>query len=200
MIKMKVNRWKWIGIGSILVIAAMLITVLVTPPLRSAITQISGLAVAQSAIQWNNVKDAAVGDAQTNGLMAVHPYFYDPVGATSNRLRGTAGGFLSISLPSTGVLTLLNAVAAPTIGATNNITTTFPTDMTWEIVVTGAPANQTTNLEGSIDGTNFYILDTSIITTSEMRHVALKPVLYVRGNCTVLPGGTVTVRFVGKGN
>lgn len=185
-----------------LVIAAMLITVLVTPPLKSAITQISGLAVAQSSIQWNNVKDAAVGDAQTSGLMANGMYVYDATGAVWNRMRGSASGVLSISLPSTGLLTLLNAVAAPTVGATNNVTTTFPTDMTWELRVAGVVATQTTNLEGSIDGTNFYVLDTSTVVTNEMRHVALKPILYIRANCTGVGagGGTITVRFVGKGN
>lgn len=96
------RKWKWIGIGSILVIAAMLITVLVTPPLRSAITQISGLAVAQSSIQWNNVKDAAVGDAQTNGLMANGMYVYDPTGAVWNRMRGTAAGVINVSVDTSG--------------------------------------------------------------------------------------------------
>jgi hypothetical protein len=196
------KKWKWIAIGSILVIAAMVMTILITPPLRSAITQISGLAVAQSSIQWNNVKDAAVGDAQTLGLLAEGPYVYDPVGATWNRMRGTASGVLSTSLPSTGMLTLLNAVAAPTVGTTQDVSATFPTDMTWELVVAGAVATQTTNLEGSIDNSHWYTLDTSTTTSAEMRHVALKPILYIRGNCTGVGagGGTITVRYIGKGN
>lgn len=199
-------KWKTIReilkIASISLISGLIVVMMSIGVIRSQITQISGLAVAQSPIQWNNVKDAAVGDAQTSGLLATGNYVYDPTGATWNRMRGTAAGVMSVSLPSTGLLTLLNAIAAPTVGATNNVSTTFPTDMTWQLIVTGVVATQTTNLEGSIDGTNFFILDTSTVIISEMRHVALKPVLYIRGNCTGVGagGGTITVKFVGKGN
>lgn len=196
------RKLKIAGAISSIIVTACLLVLLISPTIRSQIMSISGLAVAQSPIQWNNVKDVATGDAQTNGLMAVGPYLYDPVGATWNRMRGTASGTLLFSLPSTGLLSLLTTVAAPTIGATNDITSTFPSKMTWEIVVAGVLANQTTNLEGSIDGTNFYVLDTSTTITAEMRHVAFKPILYVRGNCTIVGagGGTVTVRFIGGGN
>ena len=194
------RKLKIAGSISTIIMTAFLLVLLISPTIRSQIMSISGLAVAQSSIQWNNVKDAAVGDAQTSGLLASGQYVYDATGATWNRMRGSASGVMSVSLPSTGLLTLLNAVAAPTVGATNNISTTFPSKMTWEIVITGAPANETTLLEGSINGTTWYTLDTSTTTTSEMRHVGLKPITYIRANCTVLPSGTCTVRFLGGGN
>ena len=188
--------------AGLLIIIGFSIAILCIAPLRSQIQSIAGLAVAQTPIRWNNVKDAAVGDAQINGLLATGPYLYDPVGAQWNRMRGTAGGALSISLPSTGLLALLTAVAAPTVGGTNDISATFPSKMTWEIVVTGVLASQNTNLEGSINGTTWYVLDNSATIASEMRHVVNKPIQYVRANCTAVGagGGTVTVRFIGGGN
>lgn len=53
---------------------------------RTAITELVGLAVAQSSITWNNVKDAAAGDNLTNGLLAGALYFYD--GTNFDRARG----------------------------------------------------------------------------------------------------------------
>jgi hypothetical protein len=196
------RKLKIAGAISTIIMTAFLLVLLISPTIRSQIMSISGLAVAQSSIQWNNVKDAAVGDAQTSGLLASGQYVYDATGATWNRMRGSASGVMSVSLPSTGLLTLLNAVAAPTVGATNNISTTFPSKMTWELRVAGVVATQTTNLEGSIDGTNFYVLDTCTTVTNEMRHVGLKPILYVRANCTGVGagGGNITVRFIGGGN
>jgi hypothetical protein len=52
-----------------------------------------GLAVAQSATLWNNVIDAAKGDAQTKGILAEALFSYN--GTTFDRLRGTiANGIL----------------------------------------------------------------------------------------------------------
>jgi hypothetical protein len=73
---------------------------------------------------------------------------------------------------------------------------------TWTIIVTGAPASDTILLEGSIDGVNYFTVDTSTITTSEMRFVSNKLVSYMRGNVTTLVGGvspTITVQIVSGG-
>jgi len=224
---------KKIMIGLSLVLFGIIIVIFSIGPLRSQIQQIAGLAVAQSTIQWNNVKDGAVGDNLTQGILVSGGYFFDgvnwdrplksthgdnlttsyglntasflygfdAVGANWDRVHIDPSGYLYVTaVPSTQTLTtLLNAVAVPTTGTTTD-TTFLLSKHTWEIVVTGAPANETTLLEGSINGTTWYTLDTSNITTSEMRHVVNKPIRYVRGNCTVLPGGTVTVRYMGGGN
>ena len=189
------------GIISAIAVVSFSLVMMLVPPVKSYVQTISGLAVAQTSTQWNNVKDAAVGDAQTSGLMANGMYVYDPVGATWNRMRGTAAGVMSVSLPNTGLLSLLGPVVAPTVGATQNVSATAPVTHTWTVVVLGAPANQSTNLEGSIDGSTWYVLDTSTTTTSEMRHVAFKGVLYVRANCTALDSGTMnSATYWAKGN
>jgi len=153
---------------------------------------------------WDRPLKSTHGDSLTTayGLnTASFLYGFDSVGGNWDRVHIDASGYLYVTaVPSTQVLTtLLNAVAAATVGTTLD-TTFLLSKHTWEIVVTGAPANETTLLEGSINGTTWYTLDTSNITTSEMRHVVNKPVRYVRGNCTVLPGGTLTVRYMGGGN
>jgi len=160
---------------------------------------------------WDRPLKSTHGDSLTTayGLnTASFLYGFDSVGGNWDRAHIDASGYLYVDVgagsviavpPTQALTTLLNAVAAATVGTTLN-TTFLLSKHTWEIVVTGAPANETTLLEGSINGTTWYTLDTSNITTSEMRHVVNKPVRYIRANCTVLPGGTVTVRYMGGGN
>lgn len=73
----------------------------------------------------------------------------------------------------------------------------------WHVIVTGSPASVTVNLEGTIDGSNWFTLDSSTTTTSEMRHVVNKPVTQIRANLATLTGGsspTVTVTIASGGN
>jgi len=156
---------------------------------------------------WDRPLKTLHGDSITTvSGQNVAAILYGWDGANYDRIHVDASGSInvnipagSITFPTQAIVTLLNAVAAPTTGATTD-TTYLLSKHTWEIVVTGAPANETTNLEGSINGTTWYILDTSAITTSEMRHIVNKPVRYIRADCTVLPSGTVTVRYMGGGN
>jgi len=70
----------------------------------------------------------------------------------------------------------------------------------WEIKVTGAPSACSVKLQGSLDETNWYDLDASTTTTSELRHIANKCVKYIKGNFISVTGGspapTVTVRWM----
>jgi hypothetical protein len=62
---------------------------------RTAITELSGLAVAQTGTTWKNVKDYLVGDNMTSGVISAGMVFYDATGANADRLRGsTANGIL----------------------------------------------------------------------------------------------------------
>lgn len=99
------------------------------------------------------------------------------------------------------VITALSAVTSTGAGSSNSLGSGLEKH-TWEIVVTGAPATVSITLQGSIDGTNWYTLDTSTTTTSEMRHVVNKPVRFIRANLGTLTGGTsptVTVRILSGG-
>lgn len=98
------------------------------------------------------------------------------------------------------VVTLLNAVTATGAGSITTLSTGMEIH-TWTTVVTGAPSAVSINLEGSIDGTNFFTLDNETTTTSDMQHVVNKAVTSIRANLATLTGGTaptVTVKYIGK--
>ena len=62
---------------------------------RSAITELSGIAVAQTGSLWKNVRDYLVGDNMPDGVMASGMVFYDASGNNGDRLRGSiANGIL----------------------------------------------------------------------------------------------------------
>lgn len=76
------KKWlSYISFGAILVLTLSFFN-----PIRAAIQQIAGLAVAQSSTKWNNIKDAIVGDSLTNGLPATALYEFD--GTNWDRVRG----------------------------------------------------------------------------------------------------------------
>jgi len=110
---------------------------------------------------------------------------------------------LAISMPvfaainGIAVFTSCNAVTV-TGACTSAQVSNIASRITYSVVVTGAPTAVTLVVEGSIDNTSWFTLDTSTTTTSEMRHIANKGVHYLRGNLTTLTGGTaptVTVKL-----
>jgi len=90
--------------------------------------------------------------------------------------------------------TLLNAAAATGAGAEFAVPVIpaggLASNFTWQTVVTGSPASISTTLEGSNDGTNWTVLDTSTATTGEVRSIANTPVAFIRANLGTLTGGT----------
>ena len=70
---------------------------------RSAVSELAGLAVAQTNTMWNSVKDAAAGDGLSSGLLASGTYLFN--GLTFDRLRSAPAGdanagtgFLAVAL------------------------------------------------------------------------------------------------------
>lgn len=63
----------------------------------AAITQLAGLAVAQTSTQWNRLKDMAVGDGQANGVGLFSPCLWN--GTSCDRQRGsvTGGALVNVS-------------------------------------------------------------------------------------------------------
>ena len=72
------------NVFAVLTIAALLVgSALIAYP---AVSQLAGLAVAQSATRWNNVIDAAKGDNQSSGILGISLYMWD--GLNFDRARG----------------------------------------------------------------------------------------------------------------
>jgi len=88
--------FKWITIILILIFGGFSVMVLSIGPLRSQIMEKAGLAVAQTPILWNNVKDAAVGDNQTTGIVVTSPYLFD--GVNYDPARGTVANGMAVDV------------------------------------------------------------------------------------------------------
>jgi len=120
---------KWAGRLCIALVFGLGIAMIAYP---AAVTQIAGLAVAQSATQWNQLKDMAQGDAQSNGVALFNPCLWN--GTTCDRQRGTITGGATVSLGSTSAAppaftpaqgtTLQNSFQASGANAAQTITLT----------------------------------------------------------------------------
>lgn len=91
----------------------------------------------------------------------------------------------------------LDNVSAAGIGHTYALpppTTGVPVVVTWSYEITGGPpATIQVDLEGSLDGLVWYVLDTSVTVGSVMRHVANKPVIFLRQRLVSIGAGGGTV-------
>lgn len=106
----------------------------------AAVTQIAGLAVAQTATQWNNVKDMSTGDAQSSGVMLQSPCLWN--GTTCDRQRGTITGGATVSLGST---TAAPPAFTPAQGVTlQNSAQTSGANAAQTITLTGAALTRVT--------------------------------------------------------
>ncbi len=94
---------------------------------------------------------------------------------------------------------LLTAVTATGAGAGSTASSGLDKvikDHTIQATITGAPTAVTVDLEGSLDGTTWFILDSHVFTAGELTataaivHILGAPVRHIRGNLTVLTGGT----------
>lgn len=77
------NKWKN-TIGLVGVVLA--ITLAITTLGKTAVSELAGLAVAQTNTKWNNVADAGKGDGLSSGIIASATYLFN--GLTFDRLRG----------------------------------------------------------------------------------------------------------------
>ncbi len=91
-----------------------------------------------------------------------------------------------------------NAVAAPVNGTTfclpnpNSVKT-----LTWRTSFASAPSAVTVTLQGSLDGTNFFTIDSSTATAGEVKVKADVSCLFIRAQKTSqTDGGALTVEVV----
>jgi hypothetical protein len=116
---LKDSKWvKWVAgtIGAVITGGAIMLGgVMIGYP---AISQLVGLAVAQSSTLWNNVIDAAKGDSQASGVLGMSPYLYN--GVSFDRVRGDTTNGMDVDVTRiSGSTTPADAFANPT--TTNTI-------------------------------------------------------------------------------
>jgi hypothetical protein len=81
--------------------------------LPAQVTQISGLAVAQSNTKWNRLKDMAQGDGQTSGIAFYSPCLWN--GASCDRQRGSIASGAEVNVRAfSGSSTPADTFANPT--------------------------------------------------------------------------------------
>jgi len=78
----------------------------------------------------------------------------------------------------------------------------LPVNHTWQVIYTGTASVVDVKLQGSIDNSNWFDLDTYDTASSPtMRHIVNKPVNYIRANLiTFTNGTTMTVKSMSGGN
>lgn len=125
---MKSNTWK------VVLLAIVTSTVLAIGGLtigRTAISEMAGLAVAQTTTLWNSVIDAAKGDAQTTGILGQSPYLYN--GLTFDRVRGDITNGMDVDVTRiSGSITPADAFANPTTANTMWSLTGVFNGTTWD--------------------------------------------------------------------
>ncbi len=87
---------KTFGKWATLTVGALVASVILAVYGQSALQTIAGLAVAQTATQWNSVKDTAFGDNMTSGVLAAGCVLFD--GTNSDRCRGDTTNGLDVDV------------------------------------------------------------------------------------------------------
>jgi hypothetical protein len=156
---------KWVGgvVGaSIAGIALMLSATMLAHP---AISSLAGLAVAQTATLWNNVKDANAGDGLSSGILAQGTMVFN--GLSFDRVRGDTTFGMDVDVTRiSGSITPADAYANPTTANQMWSLMGVFNGTTWD----RARGSITNGLltEKKTVGTTFYANDRANITTSSV--------------------------------
>jgi hypothetical protein len=145
----------WLCIATILGLG---VTMLAYP---AAITQLAGLAVAQTSTQWNSLKDMAQGDGQQNGVMLISPCLWNGTSCDRQRSGLAADGAAATGVPSQAPALFNGATLdrARSASATNNTQTTVlgaqqvAVLSTWSQTNTPAANTQATTSKAAGGGT-----------------------------------------------
>ncbi len=172
----------------------------------TAVTEVAGLAVAQSNTKWNSVKDMAQGDAQTTGVGLSAPCLWN--GSSCDRQRGTIsnGAFVDVKA-LTGSVTPADGSATPSTAIN---TASYPELFNGSTSDLARSASATTNTAASSKGV---LQVTPISTWSEtatatagtpsashalgagtIRHVATSITACVAAGATAQPAIQVNLR------
>lgn len=108
----------WMAIAGVLTIG---LTMVAFP---ATVTQLAGIAIAQTATKWNNLKDMAAGDSQTSGAGLMTPCLWN--GTSCDRQRGsiTNGAVTDVSRISGQITpsdTFVNPTTANTMWTLNGL-------------------------------------------------------------------------------
>jgi len=140
--------------GAAIVIALLVGSAIIVHP---AISQLAGLAVAQTSTQWNNVIDAARGDDQSSGIIGMSLYLFD--GLNFDRTRGDTTNGMDVDVTRiSGSITPADDFANPTTANTMWVLNGVFDGTTWDrlreatadgAAITGLPASAVVVFNGA---------------------------------------------------
>ncbi len=111
---------KTFGKWATLTFGALVASIILAVYGQSAIQTIAGLAVAQTATQWNSVKDTAFGDNMTSGVLAAGCVLFD--GTNSDRCRGDTTNGLDVDVTRVSGSVTVTGASTPADGYANPTT------------------------------------------------------------------------------
>lgn len=160
------DRWKKIQniVGATCAAIVLVIgSVMVVHP---AVSELAGLAVAQTSTLWNNVRDAAAGDNLSNGIFATGLYLFN--GSAFDRARGdtTNGLDVDVTRMPGGSFTPADGVTNPTLIPGNETFGMIYNGSTWDRI-RGSTTNGVLSEKKTV-GTAFYAIKRDNITTASV--------------------------------
>jgi len=137
-----------------------------------------------------------LGDSEHDLLATLCKMVGDEHGTNLETVKTDQATLLTRFAP--GYATLLNT-GTTGAGTSQDKTALAPRSHAWEVKYSAAPSTVSLRLEGSLDGTNWYTVDSYATATNTLRWVVDKPVRYVRGYLASWVGTskTVAVRWLG---
>jgi len=160
------DRWKQLRniIGASC--AAVLLVIGSVMVVHPAVSELAGLAVAQTSTLWNNVRDAAAGDNLSNGIFATGLYLFN--GTAFDRARGdtTNGLDVDVTRMPGGSFTPADGVANPTTIPGNETFGMMYNGSTWDRI-RGSTTNGVLSEKKTV-GTAFYSIKRDNIAGSSV--------------------------------
>lgn len=150
--------------GYVVLVAGLLLgaSMVVFP---ATITQLSGLAVAQTATKWNSLKDMAFGDAVSSGSGLFTPCLWN--GVTCDRARGSIANGQEVDVKRIGgATTPSDAFANPTTTNVLWVLNSVFNGTTWDRM-RGSIANGVLTEKKTV-GTTFFAVNRTNITTASV--------------------------------
>jgi len=96
-------------------------------------------------------------------------------------------------------VTSAQASAAFAVPLTRTDTGDYMENFTWQLTDTGSPSSVSCQLQGSLDGSNWFNIGAAALTAPGLQTIATTPLAFIRANLTTLSGGTsptVTVLLI----
>ncbi len=166
---------KTFGKWATLTFGALVASIILAVYGQSAIQTIAGLAVAQTATQWNSVKDAAFGDNMTSGVLAAGCVLFD--GTNFDRCYGDITNGLDVDVTRVGGTVTIAGASTPADNFANPTTAVTTWSLlgcfdgtTWDRCLNSTHGDTVTTASGLNTASITYELDSAGTNNERVRN------------------------------